>query len=327
MDCATKHRQFGVTISFVKSVSYDKWTKKLTLFMELGGNSNFLELIKKYESEIMVPQSKIIDYKSNLIKNYKLELAKKVEVVYEELFPSKKEEKPQEIVSPKKENIQQEKKETKQENKEQEEKNNVIEKPKVIEEPEKVVKPQLNFFKPETNQANTTGISSSSKSKIKGKKIQDIDFKDLAIDDSKFSVVEKKNDMMVQPNNSSQKKESIESTNIESKPIPQNIVNTNPKENAQNQEKLKKLENAKVKSISSDSFFKEPQVEDENNKEKFKQFSNVTSLSSNQFFGIEEEQEKPTISNTLKTVIFSTGTQIGSQISSLKNKAGNYIQK
>lgn len=41
LDCASLHRSFGVSTSFVKSVNMDKWVQKDFLFMKLGGNKKF----------------------------------------------------------------------------------------------------------------------------------------------------------------------------------------------------------------------------------------------------------------------------------------------
>jgi hypothetical protein len=38
LNCAGKHRGFGTHISFVRSVSLDKWTEKFATHMKLGGN-------------------------------------------------------------------------------------------------------------------------------------------------------------------------------------------------------------------------------------------------------------------------------------------------
>jgi len=42
IDCAGKHRQYGVMYSFVKSTNLDKWNRKQLLFMQKGGNQRAL---------------------------------------------------------------------------------------------------------------------------------------------------------------------------------------------------------------------------------------------------------------------------------------------
>ncbi|WUR02287.1 ADP-ribosylation factor GTPase-activating protein [Vairimorpha necatrix] len=47
-DCTSTHRSLGVNLSFVKSINMDKWNKMEYLFMELGGNDKFREMINKH---------------------------------------------------------------------------------------------------------------------------------------------------------------------------------------------------------------------------------------------------------------------------------------
>lgn len=42
IDCAGKHRQYGVIYSFVKSTNLDKWNRKQIMFMQKGGNQRAL---------------------------------------------------------------------------------------------------------------------------------------------------------------------------------------------------------------------------------------------------------------------------------------------
>jgi hypothetical protein len=37
IDCAGKHRQFGVMFSFIKSTNLDSWNRRQLTFMEKGG--------------------------------------------------------------------------------------------------------------------------------------------------------------------------------------------------------------------------------------------------------------------------------------------------
>ncbi|KAK6090850.1 hypothetical protein P3W45_000095 [Vairimorpha bombi] len=49
LDCASIHRSLGVNTSFVKSVNMDGWGKKEYLFLKLGGNEKFKQVLKKYD--------------------------------------------------------------------------------------------------------------------------------------------------------------------------------------------------------------------------------------------------------------------------------------
>ena len=74
MDCAGKHRKLGVHISFVRSLNLDSWNTKYILYMENGGNDKFLQYLKQNPG---ISQQNI-DYSSNFIEKYKLQLEKKV---------------------------------------------------------------------------------------------------------------------------------------------------------------------------------------------------------------------------------------------------------
>jgi ADP-ribosylation factor GTPase-activating protein 2/3 len=76
MDCAGKHRQYGVMYSFVKSANLDSWTKRQVMFMLKGGilinklgNARALEYLRKCGAISAV--NKTIDYKSAIVQKYK----------------------------------------------------------------------------------------------------------------------------------------------------------------------------------------------------------------------------------------------------------------
>ena len=47
IDCAGKHRQYGVMYSVVKSTNLDKWNRKQLMFMQKGGNQKAIEYLTK----------------------------------------------------------------------------------------------------------------------------------------------------------------------------------------------------------------------------------------------------------------------------------------
>lgn len=77
LDCAGKHRQYGVIYSFIKSLNLDAWNRKQLLYMEKGGNSRAIEYFKK--RGVLTDTNKHIDYKSPIVQQYKAILTEQVE--------------------------------------------------------------------------------------------------------------------------------------------------------------------------------------------------------------------------------------------------------
>lgn len=77
MDCAGKHRQYGVMYSFVKSANLDSWTNKQLQFIQRGGNARALEYLRKCGA--ISATNKTIDYKSPIVQKYKEMLTAEVE--------------------------------------------------------------------------------------------------------------------------------------------------------------------------------------------------------------------------------------------------------
>eukprot|EP00284_Hemiselmis_tepida_P012161 CAMPEP_0174917208 /NCGR_PEP_ID=MMETSP1355-20121228/2320_1 /TAXON_ID=464990 /ORGANISM="Hemiselmis tepida, Strain CCMP443" /LENGTH=129 /DNA_ID=CAMNT_0016162277 /DNA_START=126 /DNA_END=512 /DNA_ORIENTATION=+ len=50
IDCSGKHRGLGVHLSFVRSVTMDKWDEQQLLYMELGGNKACASFLKKHKA-------------------------------------------------------------------------------------------------------------------------------------------------------------------------------------------------------------------------------------------------------------------------------------
>jgi ADP-ribosylation factor GTPase-activating protein 2/3 len=75
IDCAGKHREYGVQISFVRSLTLDAWSQRQITFLEQGGNTKSIEYFKKYGI------SRPIDYKNSSVQKYKQELTKKVDSI------------------------------------------------------------------------------------------------------------------------------------------------------------------------------------------------------------------------------------------------------
>lgn len=67
LDCASVHRSFGVTTSFVKSVNMDKWLQKDFLFMKLGGNKKFKEFLESKNIQNMNQMKNILTHKQKIM--------------------------------------------------------------------------------------------------------------------------------------------------------------------------------------------------------------------------------------------------------------------
>ncbi|KAI5190245.1 ADP-ribosylation factor GTPase-activating protein 1 [Nematocida minor] len=83
LNCAGTHRSYGVKVSTVKSMSMDVWSPAETKRMELGGNAQFLEYLKKHSLENL---SKDDLYQHKAVKEYADKLKKSVS----EIFPEEK---------------------------------------------------------------------------------------------------------------------------------------------------------------------------------------------------------------------------------------------
>ena len=77
IDCAGKHRQYGVMYSFAKSTNLDAWSRKNLLFMQKGGNQRALEYLRKCGA--ISDNQKHIDYKSPIVQKYKAILTAEVQ--------------------------------------------------------------------------------------------------------------------------------------------------------------------------------------------------------------------------------------------------------
>lgn len=66
--CSGIHRGFGVTISFVRSLTMDVWNEKQIAFMQNGGNGKFKEFMALYGLENEKADNK---YKTNAADYYR----------------------------------------------------------------------------------------------------------------------------------------------------------------------------------------------------------------------------------------------------------------
>lgn len=57
-NCSAIHRGFGVTISFVRSLTLDVWNEKQIAYMQNGGNAKFKTFMAAYGLENEKPDKK-----------------------------------------------------------------------------------------------------------------------------------------------------------------------------------------------------------------------------------------------------------------------------
>jgi ADP-ribosylation factor GTPase-activating protein 1 len=68
LNCSGIHRGFGVSISFVRSVSMDSWSDKQLNLMSYGGNSRFHNFLEQYKLNEQPPH---LVYKSKAAQYYR----------------------------------------------------------------------------------------------------------------------------------------------------------------------------------------------------------------------------------------------------------------
>ena len=88
LDCSGEHREFGINISFIKSVTLDQWTQEQVNIMKVGGNQRLKDFLIKHE----MPENldKKIIYNSNLLDFYRRQIkAESIGKFNMEPFPSK----------------------------------------------------------------------------------------------------------------------------------------------------------------------------------------------------------------------------------------------
>jgi len=305
IDCAGKHREYGVQISFVRSLTLDSWSQRQITFMEQGGNPKALEYFKKYGV------SRPFDYKVSNVQKYKQELTKKVDSILDSEMRVAQSLVDKSVV-PKMANQAPESLPDKS-------LTNQIIVPKI--ESNSFFE-NITITKPVAKTAFTVEFSKekpqfgTGKGSLQAKKIANFDLGNLTLEESDAK--------SLKPNNAF----SMNDTPIVTSPSIPNSTDNGVKEvlhktgasstfkDKDAEDNLKKFSNAK--SISSAQFYGTDNKEDHLD---HKRFNGATSISSAQVFGYEEEE--PTTSNTGEQVkeMFS---KFGGKI---KEKAGNLMSK
>ena len=325
-ECAAKHRSYGTSISFVRSVDLDKWNRKQLKSLELTGNA----YTKQRFNDLGVPLiGGNYDYNNSLVLKVRQEIEEKVKESlkpneYKKVDNKKKEDDKKEEEF---ENININKEEKKEEKKVKEEKK---EKEK---EKEEIKKPQKFEINQSANVKNAKVISKASK--INKIKKMDFNFDFDSFNDVNFSDFTEKE----QDNNKENKiNEEIDDDEQKEKET--------EKEKEMEQEKYhKSYSNSKVseeefdkkfskkKAISSEDYENLERGNSDNKvvNDRIKSMGNSQAISSEDIFGSNGESndyyEGESMTDKLKDLALNFTLSAAEKAKQLKNKTNEFINK
>ena len=325
-ECAAKHRSYGTSISFVRSVDLDKWNRKQLKSLELTGNA----YTKQRFNDLGVPLiGGNYDYNNSLVLKVRQEIEEKVKEAlkpneYKKVDNKKKEDDKKEEEF---ENININKEEKKEEKKVKEEKK---EKEK---EKEEIKKPQKFEINQSANVKNAKVISKASK--INKIKKMDFNFDFDSFNDVNFSDFTEKE----QDNNKENKiNEEIDDDEQKEKET--------EKEKEMEQEKYhKSYSNSKVseeefdkkfskkKAISSEDYENLERGNSDNKvvNDRIKSMGNSQAISSDDIFGSNGESndyyEGESMTDKLKDLALNFTLSAAEKAKQLKNKTNEFINK
>ena len=327
-ECAAKHRSYGTSISFVRSVDLDKWNRKQLKSLELTGNA----YTKQRFNDLGVPLiGGNYDYNNSLVLKVRQEIEEKVKEAlkpneYKKVDNKKKEEDKKEEEF---ENININKEEKNEEKKVKEEKK---EKEKEKEK-EEIKKPQKFEINQSANVKNAKVISKASK--INKIKKMDFNFDFDSFNDVNFSDFTEKE----QDNNKENKiNEEIDDDEQKEKET--------EKEKEMEQEKYhKSYSNSKVseeefdkkfskkKAISSEDYENLERGNSDNKvvNDRIKSMGNSQAISSEDIFGSNGESndyyEGESMTDKLKDLALNFTLSAAEKAKQLKNKTNEFINK
>ena len=326
-ECAAKHRSYGTSISFVRSVDLDKWNRKQLKSLELTGNA----YTKQRFNDLGVPLiGGNYDYNNSLVLKVRQEIEEKVKEAlkpneYKKVDNKKKEDDKKEEEF---ENININKEEKNEEKKVKEEK-----KEKEKEEKEEIKKPQKFEINQSANVKNAKVISKASK--INKIKKMDFNFDFDSFNDVNFSDFTEKE----QDNNKENKiNEEIDDDEQKEKET--------EKEKEMEQEKYhKSYSNSKVseeefdkkfskkKAISSEDYENLERGNSDNKvvNDRIKSMGNSQAISSEDIFGSNGESndyyEGESMTDKLKDLALNFTLSAAEKAKQLKNKTNEFINK
>ena len=327
-ECAAKHRSYGTSISFVRSVDLDKWNRKQLKSLELTGNA----YTKQRFNDLGVPLiGGNYDYNNSLVLKVRQEIEEKVKEAlkpneYKKVDNKKKEDDKKEEEF---ENININKEEKNEEKKVKEEKK---EKEKEKEK-EEIKKPQKFEINQSANVKNAKVISKASK--INKIKKMDFNFDFDSFNDVNFSDFTEKE----QDNNKENKiNEEIDDDEQKEKET--------EKEKEMEQEKYhKSYSNSKVseeefdkkfskkKAISSEDYENLERGNSDNKvvNDRIKSMGNSQAISSEDIFGSNGESndyyEGESMTDKLKDLALNFTLSAAEKAKQLKNKTNEFINK
>ena len=327
-ECAAKHRSYGTSISFVRSVDLDKWNRKQLKSLELTGNA----YTKQRFNDLGVPLiGGNYDYNNSLVLKVRQEIEEKVKEAlkpneYKKVDNKKKEDDKKEEEFENKNINKEEKKEEKKVKEEKKEKEKEKEK-------EEIKKPQKFEINQSANVKNAKVISKASK--INKIKKMDFNFDFDSFNDVNFSDFTEKE----QDNNKENKiNEEIDDDEQKEKET--------EKEKEMEQEKYhKSYSNSKVseeefdkkfskkKAISSEDYENLERGNSDNKvvNDRIKSMGNSQAISSEDIFGSNGESndyyEGESMTDKLKDLALNFTLSAAEKAKQLKNKTNEFINK
>ena len=325
-ECAAKHRSYGTSISFVRSVDLDKWNRKQLKSLELTGNA----YTKQRFNDLGVPLiGGNYDYNNSLVLKVRQEIEEKVKEAlkpneYKKVDNKKKEDDKKEEEF---ENININKEEKNEEKKVKEEKK---EKEK---EKEEIKKPQKFEINQSANVKNAKVISKASK--INKIKKMDFNFDFDSFNDVNFSDFTEKE----QDNNKENK------INEEIDDDEQKEKETEKEKEMEHERYHKSYSNSKVseeefdkkfskkKAISSEDYENLERGNSDNKvvNDRIKSMGNSQAISSEDIFGSNGESndyyEGESMTDKLKDLALNFTLSAAEKAKQLKNKTNEFINK
>ena len=320
-ECAAKHRSYGTSISFVRSVDLDKWNRKQLKSLELTGNA----YTKQRFNDLGVPLiGGSYDYNNSMVLKVRQEIEEKVKEALKPNEYKKIDDKKEEEF----ENININKKEIKEKKEEEKEKE---EKEKKKEKEEEIKKPQKFQINQTANVKNAKVISKAGK--INKIKKMDFNFDFDSFNDVNFSDVTEKG----QDNNKENKineeidddeqKEKEKEKEMEKEGYYKSYNNSKVSE----EEFDKKF--SKKKAISSEDYENLERGDPDNKvvNDRIKSMGNSQAISSEDIFGSNGESndyyEGESITDKLKDMALNFTLSAAEKAKQLKNKTNEFINK